>query len=178
MRQRLGIALALLGTPELLVLDEPTNGLDPGGMVEIRTLLRSLRDTGTTILVSSHLLVEIEAVCDRVGVMTDGRLVAEGTPASLAGPVDVVRVRVGDPAAAARVLERLCGAAPAGDGPDPVGAATQADGLRVRLLPGTTAADLNRALVGAGVDVHAIIPEGDGLESTYLGLVEGRDVRG
>src|SRR5205823_9250859 len=76
MRQRLGIALALLGRPDLLVLDEPTNGLDPQGMREIRLLLRQLADDGTTVFVSSHLLSEVEAMCDRVGVLSHGRLVA------------------------------------------------------------------------------------------------------
>jgi ABC-type multidrug transport system ATPase subunit len=178
MRQRLGIALALLGRPELLVLDEPTNGLDPGGMVEVRNLLRALRDGGAAVLVSSHLLGEIEAECDRVGVMTRGRLAAEGTPEALAGSGDVVLVRVSDPRAAARVVAGLSGAAAADDGPNPVRAAPDADVLRVRLAPGTTAADLNRALVGAGVDVHAMAAEDDGLESAYLSLVEDEDVRG
>jgi ABC-2 type transport system ATP-binding protein len=177
MRQRLGIALALLGRPELLVLDEPTNGLDPGGMVEVRRLLRELGNGGATVLVSSHLLGEIEAVCDRVGVMTLGRLAAEGTPEALGGSGDVVLVRVGDLRAAAHVVAGLSGAAPADDGPNPVRAAPEADVLRVRLAPGTTAADLNRALVGAGIDVHGIAAERDGLESAYLALVKDDDVR-
>ena len=85
MRQRLGIAAALLGKPDLLVLDEPTNGLDPQGMREIRLLLRRLADDGTTVFVSSHLLAEVEAMCDRVGVLAQGQLVAEGPPGSLRG---------------------------------------------------------------------------------------------
>jgi ABC-2 type transport system ATP-binding protein len=79
MRQRLGLGLALLGEPEMLVLDEPTNGLDPAGMREIRQLLRRLADGGTTVFVSSHLLAEVEQVCTHVGVMSAGRLVAQGT---------------------------------------------------------------------------------------------------
>ncbi|MCA1832501.1 MAG: ATP-binding cassette domain-containing protein, partial [Actinobacteria bacterium] len=74
MRQRLGIAQALLGAPRLLVLDEPTNGLDPQGMREVRQLLRRLADEGVTVFVSSHLLFEVEAMCDRVGVLARGRL--------------------------------------------------------------------------------------------------------
>ena len=96
MRQRLGLALALLGAPELLVLDEPTNGLDPSGMREMRELLRRLADDGTTIFVSSHLLAEVEAMCDRVGVMARGRLVAEGPPGTLRGGADRMRVEVDD----------------------------------------------------------------------------------
>src|SRR5439155_3890759 len=83
MRQRLGIGQALLGAPRLLVLDEPTNGLDPQGMREVRRLLRRLADEGVTVFVSSHLLFEVEAVCDRVAVLAQGRLVAEGPPQSL-----------------------------------------------------------------------------------------------
>jgi len=109
MRQRLGIALALLGEPELLVLDEPTNGLDPSGMREMRVLLRHLADDGTTIFVSSHLLAEVEAMCDRVGVMAHGRLVAEGSPGTLRGGTDRVRVEVDDAAAALRVGGGIAG---------------------------------------------------------------------
>lgn len=86
MKQRLGIAAALLGDPELLILDEPTNGLDPAGMQEIRELIRSLpKETGTTVLLSSHLLSEIEQMADRVGVIRDGRLLFQGTLEELRG---------------------------------------------------------------------------------------------
>ena len=85
MRQRLAIALALLGRPELLVLDEPANGLDPGGIAEVRGLLRSLRDAGAAVLVSSHLLAELEPIADRLVVLSRGRVVADGAPATLAG---------------------------------------------------------------------------------------------
>ena len=101
MRQRLGIGLALLGEPELLMLDEPTNGLDPTGMREMRQLLRGLADAGTTVFVSSHLLAEVEAMCDRVGVMAQGRIVAEGPPGTLRGAADRVRIEVDDVAARA-----------------------------------------------------------------------------
>ncbi|MBO0791560.1 MAG: ATP-binding cassette domain-containing protein, partial [Ktedonobacteraceae bacterium] len=79
MKMRLGLALALLNRPELLILDEPTNGMDPAGMHEIRTLLRSLADQGTTILLSSHLLHEVEQTCDRVTVIQRGNIIAQGT---------------------------------------------------------------------------------------------------
>src|SRR2546428_906786 len=79
MRQRLGVAAALLKEPELLILDEPTNGLDPQGMVEMRELLRRLGQGSHTVLLSSHLLGEVEQICHRAGVIQDGRLVAEGT---------------------------------------------------------------------------------------------------
>ena len=84
MRQRLGLAAALLRDPDLLLLDEPTNGMDPAGIRELRSLLRSLADDGTTVFLSSHLLGEVERVCDRVAMVRAGRVVAEGTVAELA----------------------------------------------------------------------------------------------
>ena len=171
MRQRLGIALALLGEPELLVLDEPTNGLDPSGMRDIRVLLRALADGGTTIFVSSHLLAEVEAMCDRVGVMAQGRLVAEGLPATLRGAVDRVRVEVDDVALAARIAAGVDGVSL--DRPQAEGGA---GALRAVLDEGVTPADLNAALVAGGVRVGALVPERDSLEDVFLHLVEGADV--
>src|SRR5881628_1616628 len=83
MKQRLGVAAALLKEPELLVLDEPTNGLDPAGMAEMRTLVAELKRRGHTVLLSSHLLGEVQQICDRVGVISRGRLLREGTVAEL-----------------------------------------------------------------------------------------------
>ena len=107
MRQRLAIAAALLAPRDLLVLDEPTNGLDPQGTREVRSLIGSLAADGTTVLVSSHLLAEVEQICTHLGVMREGRLVAQGTVAEVrgAGPA-VVRVQTRQPEAAARVLRR------------------------------------------------------------------------
>jgi ABC-2 type transport system ATP-binding protein len=85
MRRRLGLAVALLRDPALLLLDEPTNGMDPGGIRELRSLLRALADDGTTVFLSSHLLGEVEQVCDRIAMLHAGRLVKEGTVAELAG---------------------------------------------------------------------------------------------
>jgi ABC-2 type transport system ATP-binding protein len=179
MRQRLGIALALLGDPELLVLDEPTNGLDPQGMREVRTLLRRLADRGTTVFVSSHLLGEVEAMCDRVGVLAQGRLVAEGPPSALRTRSDRLRIEVGDAGRARKILARLPGvsvdggpapATPAGD-PGSVPAP-----LRVRLSAPATAASVNASLVSAGVEVSVLMPESDTLEEVFLTLVEGADV--
>jgi ABC-2 type transport system ATP-binding protein len=166
MRQRLGIGLAMLGTPDLLVLDEPTNGLDPQGMREIRRLLRRLADGGTTVFVSSHLLSEVEAMCDRVGVMARGRLVAEGPPGILRGAADRVRLEVDDRVRALEVLGGIPGVGPA----ERNGAA-----IRVRLSGGATAAGVNEALVAAGVGVHALVPERHSLEDVFLSLVEEDD---
>jgi ABC-2 type transport system ATP-binding protein len=85
MKQRLGLAAALLKDPDLLILDEPSNGLDPAGMAEMRVLIRALADEGRTVLFSSHLLSEIEQICDRIGVIRQGKLVAEGTVNELRG---------------------------------------------------------------------------------------------
>jgi ABC-2 type transport system ATP-binding protein len=171
MRQRLGVALALLGEPDLLVLDEPTNGLDPSGVREVRELLRQLADGGTTIFISSHLLAEVEAMCDRVGVMARGALVAEGPPGTLRGTTDRIRIEVDDVAAARNMLARL-------GGPD-MTVATSPSGpgvLNVRLSDGLGAADVNAALVRGGIQVHALEPQRDTLEDVFLHLVEGIDV--
>jgi ABC-2 type transport system ATP-binding protein len=167
MRQRLGLALALLGEPEILVLDEPTNGLDPSGMREIRELLRRLADAGTTVFVSSHLLSEVEAMCDRVGVLARGRLVAEGPPATLRGATDRLRIEVDDVSAARRALSEMVGVDVA---------EVDGGGLRVRLGDGVTASGVNAMLVGAGVAVSALIPERESLEDVFLSLV-GEDDR-
>jgi ABC-2 type transport system ATP-binding protein len=106
MRQRLGLAAAMLGRPPLLIIDEPTNGLDPAGIREIRGLLRDLAADGTTVFMSSHLLAEVEQVCDRVAVIVRGRIVEEGEPAKLGAIRRQVRVHVdaADTAIAGRLL--------------------------------------------------------------------------
>jgi ABC-2 type transport system ATP-binding protein len=169
MRQRLGIALALLGRPDLLVLDEPTNGLDPQGMREIRMLLRRLADDGTTVFVSSHLLSEVEAMCDRVGVLSHGKLVAEGAPSKLRWSADRLRLEVDDEAQAASILEDMPG----------VRVVDRTPGiLRLRLDAPATSAAVNSALVTAGVEVSALAPERDTLEDVFLSLVEDAGVPG
>ncbi|MEO8476302.1 MAG: ABC transporter ATP-binding protein [Actinomycetota bacterium] len=170
MRQRLGLAQALVGAPDLLMLDEPTNGLDPTGMREMRLLLRRLADEGITIIVSSHLLSEVEAMCDRVGVMASGSLVAEGPPGSLRGAADRVRVEVDDLARARAAALALAGVAIDADGP------SQGPGSLTISLDGVEPADLNAALVAAGVRVGALAPHRDTLEDVFLHLVEGADV--
>lgn len=175
MRQRLGIAMALLGDPELLVLDEPTNGLDPQGMREIRLLLRRLADRGTTVFVSSHLLSEVEAMCDRVGVLARGRLVADGPPSALRSAGEVLRVEVDDRAAARAVLvgmpeatveERRKDEGQGENGPGP---------LFLRLAPPATAALVNSRLVASGIEVSLLAPERDSLEDVFVSLVEAAE---
>src|SRR5207249_8399970 len=125
MKQRLGVAAALLKDPELLILDEPTNGLDPQGVVEMRSLIRRLGTGSRTVLLSSHLLSEMEQVCDRVGIIRRGRLVREGTVDELLGE-PAVTVRATPLDAARNELERKLGA----------GSVTAVDGtLRVAAAP-------------------------------------------
>ena len=109
MKQRMGLAAAMLHRPRLLILDEPTNGLDPAGMREIRGLLRSLVAEGVTVFLSSHLLHEVEQVCDRVAVLKGGRVVAQGRVSELLGGEATVRARVPEVEAAARLLGSLSG---------------------------------------------------------------------
>jgi ABC-2 type transport system ATP-binding protein len=167
MRQRLGIALAMLGRPDVLVLDEPTNGLDPQGMREVRTLLRRLCDEGTTVFVSSHLLWEVEAMCDRVGVLAQGRLVAEGPPAELRAAGQTLRVDVDDLPRASEIVRHIAG----------VEVVEEADGsLRLRLSSPASPAQVNGALVSSGIGVSALVSERASLEDVFLSLVENADV--
>jgi ABC-type multidrug transport system ATPase subunit len=110
MKQRLGLALALLNKPDLLILDEPTNGMDPAGMQEIRILLRSLAEQGTTVFLSSHLLHEMEQVCDRVAVIQHGQIIAQGKMTELLPKHDIVHIRTANLEQTAQVLKDLPGA--------------------------------------------------------------------
>jgi ABC-2 type transport system ATP-binding protein len=165
MKQRLGVAAALFKDPDLLILDEPTNGLDPAGVAEMRTLIRRLGQGRRTVLISSHLLAEIEQICDRVGVIRSGRLVAEGTVTELRGE-DVLRVRA-EPAAAARAL--LAGL------PAVRAVKSEGDDLIVTTERAATAT-LNRALVGAGIAVNELRWERPALEEAFLELTQGSEV--
>lgn len=167
MKQRLGIARALLGKPRLLVLDEPTNGLDPRGIKEIRELLRDLvRRDRLTVFVSSHILAEVQAMCNRVGILDRGVLKEEGTMAELVRRLGgVVQAEVGvataDRPRALEVFARVGGVAVVGE----------ADEGRILVaLSGTDAAALNRALVEGGVGVHALVPRAGTLEELFLSV--------
>ena len=110
MKQRVGLAMALVHRPRFVILDEPTNGLDPAGMREIRQLLRSLAENGTSVLLSSHLLNEVQQVCDRIAVLNKGRVVAQGRVEDLLnGQKPSVRLTVSDTGAAVRAFESLPG---------------------------------------------------------------------
>jgi ABC-2 type transport system ATP-binding protein len=169
MRQRLGIAAALLQPRELLVLDEPTNGLDPQGTREVRALIQELAADDVTVLVSSHLLAEVEQVCTHVGVMHVGRLVAQGTIDELRRTsAPQATVETTDPAAAARTLTEL-GLADVG-----------ADGRRVHGTLGSAEPEkVLAALVHANVPVRQFTVDAAGLEDVFVALTgEGFDVSG
>jgi lantibiotic transport system ATP-binding protein len=169
MRQRLGLAGALLRPRQLLVLDEPTNGMDPQGTREIRHLIRDLGSDGATVFLSSHLLSEIEQVCSHVGVMNRGKLLMQGTLNELrASAAPKLRVEADDPARAAEVLARMGMADVAVEGPQLTGTL---DGLRPE--------DCCRSLVEAGVGVRMLVREQRSLEDAFVALTgEGFDVAG
>ncbi len=152
MRQRLGLAGALLQQPRLLVLDEPTNGLDPQGIHEIRRLLLDLNAAGTTVFLSSHLLAEIEQLCTRVGVLDRGRLVLQDQLAELQKPTGRIEVHTPDVALVRELLD---------------GAVEEHDEQRV-LVRAPDPAALNERLVRAGVRVRLLAPEQRRLEDVVL----------
>ncbi|MFC5924081.1 ATP-binding cassette domain-containing protein [Micromonospora vulcania] len=162
MKQRLGVAAALLKEPSLLILDEPTNGLDPAGVSEIRELLRSLGRQGCTVLLSSHVLGEVEQVCDRIAVINAGRLVADGTSDELRAALGGGELLIAaDPLDKAVACLR--------DHPG-VRAVEAVDGrLRVSADP-ELAAELNRRLVEAGLDVRELRTVRHSLEEAFLEL--------
>ncbi|MGE4426730.1 MAG: ABC transporter ATP-binding protein [Solirubrobacteraceae bacterium] len=164
MRQRLGLAHALLGDPQVLILDEPANGLDPAGIRWMRGLLRTFADGGGTVLLSSHLLSEVEAVADRLILINGGRIVAQGTKAELLGDAGTT-VRAEDPD---RLLRVLAGAGLAA-APRPDGAVrVEADAARV-----------GRATAAAGLPLTELRTADGGLEELFLSLTDvARDERG
>jgi ABC-2 type transport system ATP-binding protein len=163
MRQRLGLAHALLGDPEVLILDEPANGLDPEGIFWMRGLLRDFADRGGTVLLSSHLLREVEAVADHLVVIGGGRVVAQGGRDELLASAGTL-VRALDPVALAAALDRA----------GLTGTATTDGGVVVR----AAAAEIGQAAAGAGVVLVELRPAGSGgLEQKFLELTAGETVR-
>jgi ABC-2 type transport system ATP-binding protein len=161
MQQRLGLAVALLGDPALIVLDEPTSALDPVGRAEVRDIVRAARDRGATVILNSHLLTDVERVCDRVVIMDHGRIVASGTLDDILA-VDGVRIHATglDPAAIATL-----GTA----GPSDVDGAW----LTFRPLAAARIPEIVAAIVRAGGQVHAVEPGRGTLEARFLELVGG-----
>lgn len=158
MKQRLAIAATLLKSPDLLIFDEPTNGLDPAGIHEIRGTMRRLADEGRTVLVSSHILAEVEQVADTVSIIGRGRLLATGTVAEVIGERTAgVRVGVLDPGRALQVL--------AGAGLD-----VRQDGTHLRVDGEPEPARITYLLAQQGLYVHELTPVRAGLEAVFLDL--------
>ena len=161
MRSRLALAQALLPGPELLILDEPSDGLDPEGIHEMRrTILRLHRELGLTILLSSHLLNEVEQLCTRIAVLSAGRKVFEGTVAEVKTAQGKVSLKTSDFSTAVKILQ------------DREIISGSVDGKFVTLADGRTTAEIVNALVGAGVSVEGVWEDEQTLEDFYLELVK------
>ncbi|MDR3684583.1 MAG: ATP-binding cassette domain-containing protein [Geothrix sp.] len=162
MRQRLGVALALMGQPRLLILDEPTNGLDPAGIQDMRTLIQSLpRETGASVFLSSHLLAEVEQVAEDLVIIHKGKLRYQGPTEQLGTPDQAeLLVRVGDPARAQATLERAGYASRA------------AEGRLWIQAPAAAAPGVAACLVAGGCDLYELGPRKDNLEARFLALLE------
>jgi len=168
MRQRLAVAAALLHDPELLVLDEPTNGLDPAGMRDFRELVRRLAGAGKTVFISSHLLNEVEQMCDDVGIIKEGHVIAEGPVAEMVHQADVMEMTVTNADAALEVLSQI----------DWVGLVTRdgSDRLSVE-APRARAAELSRALAENQVYLSELRPRETTLEDFFLEVTSPEDKR-
>ena len=162
MQQRLGLAVALVGDPRLILLDEPTSALDPVGRREVRDVLRGLRARGVTVFLNSHLLTEVEHVCDRVAIVDRGKVVSTGTLSQLRGGDDAVRIRVQTRAPAYfNALARL-------------GDASEEDGAYVvRGIAPERVPDAVAALVACGARVLAVEPNRTSLEDRFLQVLKG-----
>ena len=164
MKQRLGVAAALLKDPELVILDEPTNGLDPAGMRDMRRLIRELGSEGRTVLLSSHLLGEVQQICDRVGIIDSGRMVAEHNVEDLRGEQELV-VRATPRETAQSVLTDLLGTGTVH---------LYDDTLRVNVAP-ERAAEVNRVLVEAGIAVSELHSTERALEDIFFELTTSKE---
>jgi ABC-2 type transport system ATP-binding protein len=167
MRQRLGIAAALLRDPKLLLLDEPATGLDPAGMRDMRLLIRRLADDGMTVLLSSHLLTEVEEVCNRVAIVRSGRIVYEGRIADLGRSkgVSVYKLSTTDDERALSVCLVQPGITDA-----------RIAGSRISFhADDTAAAELSQALIEAGALIRSMTPESATLEDLFFSFTEGTD---
>jgi ABC-type multidrug transport system ATPase subunit len=159
MKQRLGVAAALLKDPELVILDEPTNGLDPAGMRDMRRLIRELGSDGRTVLLSSHLLGEVQQICDRIGIINGGRMVAEHNVEELRGQQELV-IRAAPLESARSVLNDVLGAE---------AVHLYDDTLRAKVAP-DRAAEMNRLLVEAGIAVSELRNTERELEDVFFEL--------
>ncbi len=165
MQQRLAIAATLLKSPDLLILDEPTNGLDPAGIRDIRDMIRDLGDSGVTVLLSSHILAEVQQVCHSVSIIGNGRLVTSGKVDDLIGDstLAVARVWVADPVAATRHLEQAR-------------YRVVRDGDHLNVEGFAHPEDITRVLADNGLYVRELAPVRGDLESVFLQLTRGAEL--
>jgi ABC-2 type transport system ATP-binding protein len=164
MKQRLGIASILLTDPDLVILDEPTNGLDPAGQREIRSLIPRLAAEGRAVLLASHLLHEVEQVCDRVAIIRRGRLVESGTVSDLLRRDSYLEITLDNPARAAAVIDDAA--------PPFITRTTVGDGKLSVFAPVEHGAEVNRILAEQGIYATAIVPKTSSLEDVFLELTE------
>jgi ABC-type multidrug transport system ATPase subunit len=166
MRQRLGIALALIHKPDVIVLDEPTSGLDPQGMKDVRELIRQLGAEGTTVFLSSHLLHEVELVCNRAVIINKGRVIVQGPVSELHPATHAVKVMTGDQAKAFEIIRAMA----------PPGGVRQDEAYIVVDSGDGFVPEMVRRLVAGGVDVLAVVPAVEqGLEDMFLELTGAAD---
>jgi ABC-2 type transport system ATP-binding protein len=163
MKQRLGVAIALLNDPELLVLDEPANGLDPAGIVEMRDLLRRLKGEGHTILISSHVLHEIEQVCDRIAILVKGTIRVQGPVHSLLSGGTSIKVRIDRAGEAEAILESVRW----------VSGVTRNGTLLLVTAPAERSAEINKILAEQGLFAAEITPQEQSLEQYFLEVTSG-----
>ncbi len=166
MLQRIGLAQALLNAPRLLVLDEPTSGLDPVGRREIRDLILALREEGVTVLLNSHILSEVERVCDGVAILDLGQLAWQGSPTGIGeGRIEVTAQIAGGPPELLDLLRRLA--------PDIM---RDADQLSFTAPDADTVAEVAAAIIASGARLYRLEPKQPSLEDLFVRLVKGRDV--
>src|SRR3954451_1773931 len=164
MRQRLGIAASLLRDPRLLVVDEPSTGLDPAGIREMRALIKRLAASGITILISSHNMLEVEELCDRVAIMRTGTIVFQGSMQEL-------RERAPDPAYLLRTSDDETAAATLADAPGVTGAERTSKGIRFH-APEAAVEELSRAITASGLGIRSLAQQEAPLETLFFQLTE------
>ncbi len=167
MKQRLAVGAALLHNPDLLILDEPANGLDPAGIVEMRDLMKRLKAEGHTVMISSHVLSEIEQICDRIAILNLGRIVVQGRVDDLLNAQQILEIRIDRPVDASRVLTSL---------PWVTGVTPDGDGSLLVSAPPERAAELTRALAEEGLYLAGLRPQEQSLERYFLDVTTEPEV--
>ncbi len=163
MKQRLALGAALLADPEILILDEPANGLDPAGIVEMRDLMKELKHEGRTVLISSHVLHEVEQICDRIAIVNGGRIVVQGRVEELLHHNDKVEIRIDHPEEAADVLHTVPW----------MGHIDRSHDHILVSAPLERTAEINRLLADQGLYASVIKPQEESLEQYFLEVTEG-----